>query len=67
QNQPTQTQSTGALDYKTIAETTTPYKPLNVGFWIALLGIFPLGAGITGKCITSKCMKYREIIKKIRI
>ena len=46
---------------------TTPSKPVNVGFWIALLGIFPLLAGITGKCITSKCLKYGEVIKKIRV
>lgn len=67
ENQPTQTQSTGALDYATIAETQAISKPMNVGFWIALLGIFPFFAGITGKCITSKCLKYREIIKKIRV
>jgi len=67
ESQSVQTQNTGALDYKTVAETTTPHKSLNVGFWIALLGIFPLGAGITGKCITSKCIKYKEIIKKIRV
>lgn len=41
-HQPTQTQNTGAIDYTTIAETQTTSKPMNVGFWIALLGVFPL-------------------------
>ena len=56
-----------APDGGTIAETKTPSKPVNVGFWLALLGTLPLLAGITGKCITSKCIKYGEVIKKIRV
>ena len=63
---PANTQS-GSLDYGAITETTVPSKPVNVGFWIALLGILPLLAGITGKCITNKCLKYGEVIKKIRV
>lgn len=63
---PANTQS-GSLDYGAITETVSPSEPVNVGFWIALLGIFPLLAGITGKCITSKCLKYGEVIKKIRV
>jgi hypothetical protein len=66
QDTPTTTQS-GSLDYGAITDVATPSKPINVGFWIALLGILPLLAGITGKCITSKCLKYGEIIKKIRV
>jgi hypothetical protein len=31
------------------------------------MGLLPLFAGITGKCITSKCLKYREKITKIRV
>lgn len=58
---------TGSLDYSSIAESKTPSKPIDVGFWLALLSIFPLIAGVTGKCITSKCLKYGEIIKKIRV
>ncbi|MCK9272585.1 hypothetical protein M0P65_03490 [Candidatus Gracilibacteria bacterium] len=42
-------------------------SPINVGFWIALLSILPLLAGITGKCITEKCIKYGEKITKIRV
>lgn len=61
------TSQNGSLDYGAITESKTPSKPLNVGFWIALLGLFPLVAGITGKCIPSKCLKYGEVIKKIRV
>ena len=64
---PVTTTQSGSLDYNAIAETETPSKPVNVGFWLALLGVLPLLAGITGKCITSKCIKYGEVIKKIRV
>lgn len=46
---------------------TSQKAPINVGFWIALLSILPLLAGITGKCITEKCIKYWEKITKIRV
>ena len=64
--QDTITVQSGSLDYGAISESKTPSKSVNVGFWIALLGILPLLAGITGKCITSKCLKYGEVIKKSR-
>jgi len=57
----------GSLDYGTIADTENTSEPMNVGFWLAFLGIFPILAGISGKCITSKCLKYGEVIKKIRV
>ena len=63
---PITTQS-GSLDYGAIAEAKASTKSIDVGFWIALLGLLPLIAGITGKCITSKCLKYGEVIKKIRV
>ena len=63
----TVTTQSGSLDYGAITEITAPSKPVNIGFWLALLGIFPLLAGITGKCITGKCLKYGEVIKKIRV
>lgn len=66
ENNTTTTQS-GSLDYGAIAQVKSAEKPVNVGFWIALLGILPMLAGITGKCITSKCLKYGEVIKKIRV
>lgn len=61
------TTSSGSLDYGAITDVKIPSQPINVGFWIALLGFLPLLAGITGKCITNKCLKYGEVIKKIRV
>ncbi|MFK7779662.1 MAG: hypothetical protein QM490_00810 [Candidatus Gracilibacteria bacterium] len=40
---------------------------LDVDSLIAIMGFFPLIAGITGKCITTKCMRYAEKITKIRV
>jgi hypothetical protein len=45
----------------------SPSKPVNLPFWMMLYGIFTLFAGISGKLITSSCLKHGEIIKKIRI
>ncbi len=58
-----------ALDYNAIAaeKKTTPSKPLNIGTIIAWLSIFPLFWAATGKCITEKCLKHGEVIKKIRV
>ncbi|MDD5377006.1 MAG: hypothetical protein PHH16_02705 [Candidatus Gracilibacteria bacterium] len=64
---PTAATQSGSLDYGTIAQSKSSAKPIDVGFWIALLGILPLLAGVTGKCITKKCLKYGEVIKKIRV
>lgn len=65
--QDTVTVQSGSLDYGSITTSKTQSRPIDIGFWIALLGILPLLAGITGKCITSKCLKYGEVIKKIRV
>ncbi len=46
--------------------TETP-KPINVGFYFALLGFLPLLSGISGKMIMSKCLKHGETITKIRV
>ncbi|MDD3302007.1 MAG: DUF2892 domain-containing protein [Candidatus Gracilibacteria bacterium] len=40
---------------------------LDIDVLIGLMGLFPLIAGITGKCITSKCLKYGQKIEKIRV
>jgi hypothetical protein len=40
---------------------------LDVDSLIAFMWIFPLIAGITWKCITSKCLKFGEKITKIRV
>ena len=61
------TSQSGSLDYGNITEVSSAKKPVNVGFWIALLGIIPLLCWISGKCITSTCLKHGEVIKKIRV
>ncbi|MDD5213863.1 MAG: hypothetical protein PHG82_05545 [Candidatus Gracilibacteria bacterium] len=40
---------------------------IDIDFLIGFMSLFPLIAGITGKCITSNCMKYKEKITKIRV
>lgn len=42
-------------------------EPINIWFYIALLWIIPIIAWISGKCITSWCLKYKEVITKIRV
>lgn len=43
------------------------YPSLDIDFLIWFMSLFPLFAWITGKCITSNCMKYKEKITKIRV
>lgn len=40
---------------------------LDFDFVIWMMWVLPLLAGITGKCITSKCLRYWEKITKIRV
>ena len=40
---------------------------LEVDALIGFMWILPLFAGITWKCITTKCLKYKEKITKIRV
>jgi hypothetical protein len=40
---------------------------IDIDFLIWFMSLFPLIAWITGKCITSSCMKYKEKITKIRV
>lgn len=40
---------------------------LDIDFLVWFMSLFPLFAWITGKCITSNCMKYKETITKIRV
>lgn len=40
---------------------------LDVDFLVWFMSLFPLIAWITGKCITSNCLKYKEKITKIRV
>ena len=65
---PINTNQSGSLDYGALTQkTTAPERPMNVGFWLAFLGLFPIFGGISGKLITQKCLKHGEIIKKIRV
>lgn len=37
------------------------------GIFLVLLGLFWIFVGITGKWTTSKCIRYGEVVKKIRV
>lgn len=43
------------------------WADLDVDTLIFLMALFPMVAWITWKCITSRCIKYWEKIKKIRV
>ncbi len=45
----------------------SPSKNLDIDTLLFFAAFFPLIAGITWKCITSKCLKYWEKINKIRV
>ncbi len=40
---------------------------LDVDVFVTLMWLLPLFAWITGKCITSKCLKYWQKVTKIRV
>ncbi|MDD3794246.1 MAG: hypothetical protein PHI37_05505 [Candidatus Gracilibacteria bacterium] len=40
---------------------------LDIDALVFFMAFLPFFAGITGKCITSKCMKYGEKVTKIRV
>lgn len=50
-----------------ISSIIVEWSSLDVDSLIAFMWILPLIAWITGKCITSNCMKYAEKITKIRV
>ncbi|MBW7954941.1 hypothetical protein H3C61_03955 [Candidatus Gracilibacteria bacterium] len=50
-----------------IAGSIKDSATLDFDIIIGLMGLLPLFAGITGKCITTKCLKYKEKITKIRV
>ena len=52
-----------------IADQIIPFDvdTLDVDVLIWFMGLLPLLAWITWKCITTKCMKYKEKIIKIRV
>lgn len=47
-------------------EIAEPNK-LDVDTLVWILWLLPLIAWITGKCVTTKCLKYKEKITKIRV
>lgn len=52
-----------------ISNQIIPLDPdqVDVDVLVWFMWIFPLFAWITGKCITTKCMKFKEKITKIRV
>ena len=66
---PQATQS-GSVDYTAAVSaptSTAPTTPVHIGAWLTLIALLPLLSGVTGKMVTSPCMKYKEKITKIRI
>lgn len=50
-----------------ISTKIVKWPDLDIDSLVFFMAFLPLIAGITWKCITSKCMKYAETIKKIRV
>jgi hypothetical protein len=46
------------------AETSNPLTPAAP---LIIIGILTLLGGLTGKMVTNSCIKYREVIQKIRV
>lgn len=43
------------------------WKSTNIWTYLVILWLFPLIWWATWKCITKKCLKYKEVITKIRV
>ncbi len=50
-----------------ISSLIVSWPNLDIDSLVLLMWFFPLIAWITGKCITSKCLKYWEKVTKIRV
>lgn len=50
-----------------ISAIIVEWPTLDFDSLLAFMWIFPLFWWITWKCITTKCLKYKEVIKKIRV
>lgn len=59
--------NTWTINLEDISNKTKESKPVNVGFYIALIWFLQIIGWISGKCITSKCIKHWETITKIRV
>lgn len=55
----------GSIDLSRL-EVSVP-SPTPVGGWLVFYGFFTFLVGATGKFVTSSCLKYGEVITKIRI
>ncbi len=60
--------NTRCVDSVSVSEAAkSTSAPIHVGGWMVLYGVFALLAGVSGKMVTSKCLKHGEIITKIRV
>jgi len=59
--------NTWSIDASAITSKAKETKRINVWFFIALIWVLQMIGWISGKCITSKCIKYWETITKIRV
>ncbi len=50
-----------------ISSLIVEWPTLDIDSLVFIMWFFPLLAWITGKCITSKCLKYWEKVTKIRV
>lgn len=60
------TETTGGFQIDT---TAAPIVQMtwHPGIFLVLLGLFWIFIGLTGKGITEKCLRYGEVVKKIRV
>ena len=58
---------TESTSFSDLSKTTSTPTRIPVGGLLIILSFLPLFGGITGKCVTEKCLKYKETIKKIRV
>ena len=56
--------ATNAFNITSGAVTQSSWHP---GIFLVLLGIFWILVGLTGKGTTEKCIRYGEVVKKIRV
>lgn len=63
----TQAPLSGSASFSELSKSNTAPTRVPVGGLLIILAFLPLFGGITGKCVTEKCLKYKETIKKIRV
>lgn len=50
-----------------LSRSSSSSSPLSPSIFLILIGIMTFIGGVTGKMVTQSCMKYREVITKIRV